>query len=124
MLRGINITSICYCGMGYSYLINCMYLIFFLHLCFVFKVRVDLTETEHVCSSASKKGRYRQEVHIGPETTRSVPFIIIPMKEGQFQIEVKAAVKDSSLNDGIMKLLRVVVSGFQPFAINLYCCPI
>ncbi|XP_053187531.1 complement C3-like [Scomber japonicus] len=75
------------------------------------KVRVDLTETEHVCSSASKKGRYRQEVEIGPETTRSVPFIIIPMKEGQFQIEVKAAVKDSSLNDGIMKLLRVVPEG-------------
>ncbi|XP_062283410.1 complement C3-like isoform X1 [Scomber scombrus] len=74
-------------------------------------VRVDLTETEHVCSSASKKGRYRQEVEIGPETTRSVPFIIIPMKEGHFQIEVKAAVKDSSLSDGIMKILRVVPEG-------------
>lgn len=31
------------------------------------------------------------------------------MKEGEYPIEVKAAVKDSSLNDGIIKTLRVVV---------------
>jgi len=72
-------------------------------------VRVDLIEEDNVCSSASKRGKYRQEVRIGAQTTRSVPFIIIPMKEGEFRIEVKAAVKDSSLNDGIMKMLRVVV---------------
>uniref|UniRef100_A0A8C9WZR1 Uncharacterized protein n=1 Tax=Sander lucioperca TaxID=283035 RepID=A0A8C9WZR1_SANLU len=74
-------------------------------------VRVDLTEEEHVCSSASKRGRYRQEVKMGAQTTRAVPFIIIPMKEGKYSIEVKAAVKDSSLNDGIMKKLLVVPEG-------------
>ncbi|XP_042340612.1 complement C3-like isoform X2 [Plectropomus leopardus] len=74
-------------------------------------VRVDLIEKEHVCSSASKRGKYRQEVNIGPQTQRSVPFIIIPMKHGEYPIEVKAAVKDSSLNDGIMKMLRVVPVG-------------
>ncbi|XP_051240231.1 complement C3 isoform X2 [Dicentrarchus labrax] len=74
-------------------------------------VRVDLIEEEHVCSSAHKRGKYRQEVKVGALTTRSVPFIIIPMKEGQYRIEVKAAVKDSSLNDGIMKMLRVVPHG-------------
>ncbi|KAF1375364.1 hypothetical protein PFLUV_G00219060 [Perca fluviatilis] len=74
-------------------------------------VRVDLTDEEHVCSSASKRGRYRQEVKMGAQTTRSVPFIIIPMKEGTFSIEVKAAVKDSSLNDGIIKKLLVVPEG-------------
>ncbi|KAF3844095.1 hypothetical protein F7725_016143 [Dissostichus mawsoni] len=74
-------------------------------------VRVDLIEEDNVCSSASKRGKYRQEVKIGAQTTRSVPFIIIPMKEGEFRIEVKAAVKDSSLNDGIMKILRVVPEG-------------
>lgn len=31
------------------------------------------------------------------------------MKEGQYPIEVKAAVKDSMLSDGIKKMLRVVV---------------
>uniref|UniRef100_A0A672GY97 Anaphylatoxin-like domain-containing protein n=1 Tax=Salarias fasciatus TaxID=181472 RepID=A0A672GY97_SALFA len=72
-------------------------------------VRVDLMETQHVCSAAFKHGPYRQEVNVGPQTTLSVPFIIVPMREGEVQIEVKAAVKDSSLSDGIMKWLRVVV---------------
>lgn len=62
-----------------------------------------------MCSSASKRGKYRQEVTVGEFTTRSVPFIIIPMKEGERRIEVKASVKESFLNDGIMKMLRVVV---------------
>nr|AEJ37035.1 complement component c3-2 [Dicentrarchus labrax] len=74
-------------------------------------VRVDLIEEEHVCSSASKHGKYHQEVKVGALTTRSVPFIIIPIKEGQYHIEVKAAVKDSSLNYGILKVLRVVPEG-------------
>lgn len=80
-----------------------------LHNCPLVKVRVDLIEAEHVCSSASKRRKYRQELKVGPETTRSVPFIVIPMREGEHPIEVKAAVKDSSLNDGIRKMLRVVV---------------
>ncbi|XP_061844093.2 complement C3-like [Nerophis lumbriciformis] len=75
------------------------------------QVRVDLFETEHVCSAASKRRRFRQEVDVGPQTTQAVPFIIIPMKEGEFGIEVKAAVRDSHLNDGIMKTLRVVSEG-------------
>uniref|UniRef100_H3DL28 Complement component c3a, duplicate 5 n=1 Tax=Tetraodon nigroviridis TaxID=99883 RepID=H3DL28_TETNG len=74
-------------------------------------VRVDLIEVEHVCSSASKRRRYRQELNVAPDSTRSVPFIIIPMKEGELPIVVKAAVKDSSLNDGISKILRVVPAG-------------
>ncbi|XP_007578376.1 complement C3a.1 isoform X1 [Poecilia formosa] len=74
-------------------------------------VRVELIEEENVCSVASKRGKYRQEVRVGAQTTRSVPFIIIPMKEGERSIEVKAAVKDSSLNDGVMKMLRVVPEG-------------
>ncbi|XP_056225995.1 LOW QUALITY PROTEIN: complement C3-like [Seriola aureovittata] len=74
-------------------------------------VLVELLEEEHVCSAASNRARYRHEVVVQPETTRSVPFIIIPMREGQFRIEVKAVVKDSSLSDGIMKMLRVVPEG-------------
>ncbi|XP_035993186.1 complement C3 [Fundulus heteroclitus] len=73
--------------------------------------RVELIEEPNVCSVASKRGKYRQEVRVGAETTRSVPFVIIPMKEGERSIEVKAAVKDSSLNDGVMKMLRVVPEG-------------
>lgn len=75
-----------------------------------FKVRVELIENKHVCSSASRRERYRQEVKVASSSTRAVPFVIIPMKEGQLQIEVKAAVKgSSSLSDGIRKNLLVVV---------------
>ncbi|XP_059191588.1 complement C3-like isoform X1 [Centropristis striata] len=74
-------------------------------------VRVDLLEEDHVCSAASKRRKYRQETEMGAQTTLSVPFVIIPMKEGQYRIEVKAAVKDSYLNDGIMRMLKVVPEG-------------
>lgn len=90
------------------------------------KVRVDLIEDKDLCSAASKRGKYRQELKVGPDTTRSVPFIIIPMIHGQFPIEVKAAVKDSWLSDGIMKKLLVVVrragcSGYRA-GTSLYFC--
>lgn len=75
------------------------------------KVRVDLIEEKDVCSSASKRGKYRQEVEVAQQSTLSVPFVIIPMEVGEFNIHVKAAVRDSSLSDGIVKNLRVVVSG-------------
>lgn len=92
---------------SYTYLLS-----HFLNLSHVFlKVRLDLIETPEsaVCSSASKRRKYRQEVNVGPETTRSVPYIIIPMKQGQHPIEVKAVVKDAYVSDGIKKMLRVVV---------------
>uniref|UniRef100_UPI0037E797A1 complement C3-like n=1 Tax=Semicossyphus pulcher TaxID=241346 RepID=UPI0037E797A1 len=77
-------------------------------------VRVDLIEDINLCSAASKRGKYRQEVRVGSRTTRAVPFIIIPMQDGQFPIEVKAVVKDSyQLSDGISKMLRVVPEGVQ-----------
>ncbi|XP_047433333.1 complement C3-like isoform X2 [Mugil cephalus] len=77
----------------------------------VFTVRVDLQEEPHLCSAASKRKRFRQEVTVGKFTTRSVPFIIIPMKEGEHKIVVKAAVKDLDVSDGIQKMLRVVPLG-------------
>ncbi|XP_054599980.2 complement C3 [Nothobranchius furzeri] len=77
----------------------------------VITVKVDLLEEEHVCSSASKRGKYSRIVKVGAQATQSVSFIIIPMKEGQRSIEVKASVKDSSLNDGVRKMLRVVPQG-------------
>ncbi|KAK2815856.1 hypothetical protein Q5P01_026323 [Channa striata] len=74
-------------------------------------VRVALIEAEHVCSAASKRGKYQQEVKVGSQATRSVPFIIIPVREGKVRIEVKATVKDSLLSDGIMKMLLVMPEG-------------
>uniref|UniRef100_A0A8C7QUT1 Anaphylatoxin-like domain-containing protein n=1 Tax=Oncorhynchus mykiss TaxID=8022 RepID=A0A8C7QUT1_ONCMY len=72
-------------------------------------VRVELRETPDVCSSASKKGRYIVTVMVDPRSTRSVPFVIIPMKLGLHTIEVKASVRDWGGRDGVKKELRVVV---------------
>ncbi|XP_028998623.1 complement C3-like isoform X2 [Betta splendens] len=74
-------------------------------------VHVDLTEEVDICSAASNRERYFQEVQVEPQTTASVPFIIIPMRVGQFRIGVKAAVKDSFFTDGITKMLQVVPEG-------------
>uniref|UniRef100_A0A8C9U693 Complement C3 n=1 Tax=Scleropages formosus TaxID=113540 RepID=A0A8C9U693_SCLFO len=76
------------------------------------KVRVDLMETENVCSAASKKRRYREEVEVPPMSSVSVPFVIIPMAIGEHSIEVNATIYDSDITDGVKKNLRVVVSVF------------
>ncbi|XP_059191662.1 complement C3-like [Centropristis striata] len=74
-------------------------------------VRVYLTEELHVCSAASKRGSYHQEVTILPRTSQSVPFVIVPVKEGLFSIKVTATVKGTDLRDGIIKKLRVMPQG-------------
>ncbi|XP_063333362.1 complement C3-like [Pelmatolapia mariae] len=74
------------------------------------RVRVDLKEETNLCSAAHKRGKYRQEVTVGSETTRAVAFTIIPMKEGLFPIEIKATVRGGD-SDGIRKMLRVVPPG-------------
>ncbi|KAM9490571.1 complement C3-like isoform 1-T1 [Salvelinus alpinus] len=74
-------------------------------------VRVELRETSDVCSSASKKGKYVVTVMVDPRSTRSVPFVIIPMKLGLHTIEVKASVRDWGGQDGVKKELRVVAEG-------------
>uniref|UniRef100_A0A4W4GV27 Anaphylatoxin-like domain-containing protein n=1 Tax=Electrophorus electricus TaxID=8005 RepID=A0A4W4GV27_ELEEL len=74
------------------------------------KVRLEFLETEHICSTASKKGKFRTVVHIDGKSTRSVPYIIIPMELGEHSIEVKASAYDTTLSDGVRKTLKVVVS--------------
>ncbi|XP_030635551.1 complement C3-like [Chanos chanos] len=74
------------------------------------RVRVELIETEHVCSSASKRGKYRTYVKVNKMSSRAVPFVIIPMKEGELSIEVKAS-DTEGLRDGVRKKLRVVPEG-------------
>uniref|UniRef100_A0A4W5QFS4 Uncharacterized protein n=1 Tax=Hucho hucho TaxID=62062 RepID=A0A4W5QFS4_9TELE len=74
-------------------------------------VRVELRETSDVCSSASKKGKYIVTVMVDARSTRSVPFVIIPMKLGLHTIEVKAVVRDWDGQDYVKKELRVVAEG-------------
>ncbi|KAL6482007.1 hypothetical protein MHYP_G00100870 [Metynnis hypsauchen] len=76
-----------------------------------YKVRVEFTETEHVCSAASKKGKYRTTVDVDAQSSRSISYIIIPMELDKHWIEVKAAVYGSTIGDGIRKALKVVSEG-------------
>ncbi|KAI1886572.1 hypothetical protein AGOR_G00197190 [Albula goreensis] len=78
------------------------------------KVRVELMETEQVCSSANRKGKSRlKEVYVDAKTSHAVPFVIVPMAIGQYPIEVKAAIYGSDITDGIRKQLRVVAEGIK-----------
>uniref|UniRef100_A0A3Q1CPP2 Anaphylatoxin-like domain-containing protein n=1 Tax=Amphiprion ocellaris TaxID=80972 RepID=A0A3Q1CPP2_AMPOC len=72
-------------------------------------VRVELKEEADLCSAASRRGKYEEEVEVEAGSARAVPFVIIPTKEGKHKIDVKAAIRDSNISDGIMKMLRVVV---------------
>uniref|UniRef100_A0A673L9A5 Complement C3-like n=1 Tax=Sinocyclocheilus rhinocerous TaxID=307959 RepID=A0A673L9A5_9TELE len=71
------------------------------------KVRVEFMETEDVCSSASKKGKYRTTVSVDKGSSTAVSYVIIPMTLGNHDIEVKASAYD--LSDGVRKPLKVVV---------------
>ncbi|KAK7161096.1 hypothetical protein R3I94_003929 [Phoxinus phoxinus] len=75
------------------------------------KVRVEFMETEHVCSFASKKGKYRTTVTVDKDSSRAVSYVIIPMTLGNHMIEVKAAAYDSVHTDGVRKTLKVVSEG-------------
>ncbi|KAG9337246.1 hypothetical protein JZ751_029531 [Albula glossodonta] len=78
------------------------------------QVRVELMETEQVCSSANRKGKSRlKEVYVDAKTSHAVPFVIVPMAIGQYPIEVKAAIYGSHITDGIRKHLRVVAEGIK-----------
>ncbi len=46
------------------------------------QVRVEFMETEDVCSSASKKGKYRTIVNVDKDSSIAVPYVIIPMTLG------------------------------------------
>uniref|UniRef100_A0A672LR83 Complement C3 n=1 Tax=Sinocyclocheilus grahami TaxID=75366 RepID=A0A672LR83_SINGR len=73
------------------------------------KVRVEFMETEDVCSSASKKGKYRTTVSVDKGSSIAVSYVIIPMMLGSHMIEVNASA--FGLSDGVRKPLKVVSEG-------------
>ncbi|KAI2668934.1 hypothetical protein H4Q32_028733 [Labeo rohita] len=75
------------------------------------KVRVEFMETEDVCSSASKKGKYRTIVNVDKGSSTSASYVIIPMTSGKHMIEVKASAYDAVYTDGVRKPLKVVPEG-------------
>ncbi|XP_053321323.1 venom factor [Spea bombifrons] len=77
------------------------------------KVRVELTHNPEFCSLSSSKKKFRQEVRIGPHSSTVVPFTIVPLNLGQHDVEVKAAVANQFVSDGVRKKLKVVPEGMR-----------
>ncbi|XP_053085867.1 complement C3 [Pangasianodon hypophthalmus] len=75
------------------------------------KVYVELKENEEICSMASFQQKYRTTVSIDAKSSRAVSFVIIPLKAGQFEIEVKALDLASLRTDGVQKKFTVVTQG-------------
>ncbi|XP_060040075.1 LOW QUALITY PROTEIN: complement C3-like [Erinaceus europaeus] len=77
------------------------------------KVRVELLYNPAFCSMATAKKRHVQTVEIQPKSSVSVPYVIVPLKVGQVEVEVKAAVYNHYVSDGVKKNLRVVPEGVR-----------
>ncbi|KAH1176304.1 hypothetical protein KIL84_021038, partial [Mauremys mutica] len=77
------------------------------------KVRMELLHNPALCSASSSKTKYRQILDIEPMSSRAVPLVIVPLELGLHDVEVKAAVWDSYVSDGVKKKLKVVPEGMR-----------
>lgn len=77
------------------------------------KVRVELLHNPAFCSMATAKNRYFQTIKIPPKSSVAVPYVIVPLKIGQQEVEVKAAVFNHFISDGVKKTLKVVPEGMR-----------
>lgn len=62
------------------------------------------------CSVATAKKRHQQVLSIPPKSSVAVPYVIVPLKIGLQEVEVKATVYEFFISDGVRKTLKVVVS--------------
>ncbi|KAM3924660.1 complement C3-like [Leptodactylus fuscus] len=77
------------------------------------KVRVELTYNPHFCGHSTAKNKFRQIVDIEPQSSVAVPFTLVPLILGDLTVEVKAAVFEHFLSDGVVKKLKVVPEGVR-----------
>ncbi|KAF3829530.1 hypothetical protein GH733_003794 [Mirounga leonina] len=77
------------------------------------KVRVELLYNPAFCSMATSKKRYQQTVEIPAKSSVAVPYVIVPLKVGLYEVEVKAAVYRHFISDGVKKTLKVVPEGVR-----------
>lgn len=77
------------------------------------KVRVELLYNPAFCSMATAKKRHQQVFTINPTSSLPVPFVIVPLKVGLQEVEVKATVFEFLFTDGVKKTLRVVPEGIR-----------
>ncbi|XP_078299622.1 complement C3-like isoform X2 [Panthera onca] len=77
------------------------------------KARVTLIYNPAFCSLATAKKPYQQILNIPAKSSIAVPFLIVPLKVGLHNVEVKAAVNNHFISDGVMKTLKVVPEGIR-----------
>uniref|UniRef100_A0A3B3RN16 Complement component c3b, tandem duplicate 2 n=1 Tax=Paramormyrops kingsleyae TaxID=1676925 RepID=A0A3B3RN16_9TELE len=73
------------------------------------EVIVILYKTTDICSVAFTED-HRQEVSVRAQSSRAIPYTIIPLKAGQQELEIKVLGRGFTGHDGVRKQLRVVVS--------------
>lgn len=71
---------------------------------------MELLYNPAFCSLATSKKSYQQIVNIPAKSSVAVSYVIVPLKIGLHEVEVKAAVYRHFANDGVKKILKVVVS--------------
>lgn len=71
---------------------------------------MELLYNPAFCSLATAKKRYQQILNIPAKSSMAVPFVVVPLKVGLHEVEVKAAVYNRFIMDGVKKPLKVVVS--------------
>ncbi|XP_066196185.1 complement C3 isoform X2 [Sylvia atricapilla] len=76
-------------------------------------VRVELVHNPDLCSPSTAKKRFQQLLRMKAESSRTVSFVIVPLKLGLLDIEVKASVYNQYVGDGVKKKLRVVPEGMR-----------
>ncbi|XP_010188819.1 PREDICTED: complement C3 [Mesitornis unicolor] len=76
-------------------------------------VRVELMYNPALCSASTSKTRYQQILKLKPQSSWAVPFVIVPLQLGLHEVEVKAAVRNKYVADGVKKKLKVVPEGMR-----------
>ncbi|XP_064179706.1 complement C3-like isoform X1 [Anguilla rostrata] len=76
------------------------------------EVIVILYKTEDICSVAFTDN-HKQTVTLPAQSSRAIPYTIMPLKAGELDMELKALARDYLGSDGVRKKLRVVVEGIQ-----------
>ncbi|KAM8972764.1 complement C3-like isoform 2-T2 [Pelodytes ibericus] len=77
------------------------------------EVLVDLIYNKDICSSSTKENNFRQVVKLEAEGSVVIPFVLVPLKIEELQVEVKALVRDILYSDGVVKKLKVVPEGIR-----------
>ncbi|XP_066512277.1 venom factor-like isoform X1 [Hoplias malabaricus] len=83
------------------------------------QVLVILEKTQDMCSVAFT-GDYKKQVSVGARSSVLLPYTVIPLKAGEFPLQITATARFFSGQDAIKKTLHVVVEGIQRMDVKSY----